>query len=70
MSEGYTLLTKQAVDGAYTDYFFGNRKKHNGYPMRLRAVVQNWLLLFRQEMLLNGQKRRIIDLQSEGEDED
>jgi hypothetical protein len=38
--------------------------------MRLRAVVQNRLLLFRQEMLLNGQKRRIIDLQSEGEDED
>jgi GTP-binding protein EngB required for normal cell division len=70
MSEGYTSLTKQAVDGAYTDHFFGNRKKHDGYPMRLRAVVQNRLLLFRQEMLLNGQKRRIIDLQSEGEDED
>jgi GTP-binding protein EngB required for normal cell division len=70
MSEGYTSLTKQAVDGAYTDHFFGNRKKHDGYPMRLRAVVQNRLFLFRQEMLLNGQKRRIIDLQSEGEDED
>jgi len=70
MSEDYTSLTKQAVDGAYTDHFFGNRKKHDGYPMRLRAVVQNRLVLFRQEMLLNGQKRRITDSQSEGEDED
>jgi GTP-binding protein EngB required for normal cell division len=70
MSEDYTSLTKQAVDGAYTDQFFGNRKKHDGYPMRLRAVVQNRLVLFRQEMLLNGQKRRITDSQSEGENED
>lgn len=70
MSEDYTSLIKQAVDGAYTDPFFGNRKKHDGYPMRLRAVVQNRLVLFRQEMLLNGQKRRITDSQSEREDED
>jgi hypothetical protein len=69
MSEGYTSLTKQAIDGAYTDPFFGNRKKHDGYPMRLRAVVQNRLELFRQEMLLNGQKRRITDPQNESEDE-
>jgi hypothetical protein len=70
MSEDYTSLTNQAVDGAYTDHFFGNRKKHDGYPMRLRAVVQNRLVIFRQEMLLNGQKLRITDSQSEGGDED
>ncbi len=43
-----TSLMKQAIDGAYTDRFFGSRKKHDGYPMRLRAVVQNRLLDFRQ----------------------
>ncbi|KAH8586079.1 P-loop containing nucleoside triphosphate hydrolase protein [Bisporella sp. PMI_857] len=70
LSEEYTSLTKQAIDGTYTDRFFGIRKKHDGYPMRLRAKVQNLLLDFRQEMLLNGQSQRITDSENEGGDED
>ncbi|KAI1878828.1 hypothetical protein JX265_003005 [Neoarthrinium moseri] len=70
LSEDYTSLMKQATDGAYADRFFGSRKKHDGYPMRLRAVVQNRLIEFRQEMLLNGQSQRIIDSESEDGDED
>ncbi|KAH8897687.1 hypothetical protein GQ53DRAFT_791525 [Thozetella sp. PMI_491] len=70
LSENYTSLTTQAIDGAYTDRFFGSRKKFDGYPMRLRAVVQNRLLDYRQEMLLNGQRQRITDSESEDEDED
>lgn len=69
LSEDFTSLTKQAVDGAYTHSFFGDRRKHEGYPRRLRAVVQNRLLEFRQEMLLNGQKQSITNSESEGEDE-
>ena len=69
LSEDYTSLTKQATDGTYADRFFGLRKKHDGYPKRLRAVVQNRLLEFRQEMFLNGQSQRIADSESEGEDE-
>ena len=70
LSEDYTSLTKQAIDGTYTDCFFGMRKKHDGYPRRLRAVVQNRLLEFRQDMFLNGQSQRITDSESESEDED
>ena len=70
LSEDYTSLTQQAVDGTYTDCFFGMRKKHEGYPRRLRAVVQNRLLEFKQDMFLNGQSRRITDSsESEGEGE-
>lgn len=69
VSEDFTSLTKQAIDGAYTDRFFGNRKQYEGYPTRLRAVVQNRLLAFRDEMLLNGQNQRIVDPDSEDGDE-
>jgi len=70
LSEDYTSLTRQAVDGTYTDRFFGMRKKHAGYPRRLRAVVQNRLLEFRQDMFLNGQSQRITESESESEDKD
>ncbi|KAH7411322.1 P-loop containing nucleoside triphosphate hydrolase protein [Cadophora sp. MPI-SDFR-AT-0126] len=69
LSEEYTSLMRQAIDGTYGDRFFGARKKHDGYPRRLRAVVQNLLLEFRQEMFLNGQSQRITESESEGEDE-
>ncbi|EOO00605.1 putative interferon-induced gtp-binding protein mx protein [Phaeoacremonium minimum UCRPA7] len=69
VSEGFTSLTEQSIDGAYMDRFFGDRKERNGYPRKLRAVVQNRLLEFRQEMLLNGQSQTIIDSESEGENE-
>lgn len=70
VGEDYTSLMMQAVNGTYTDRFFGNRKKLDGYPMRLRAVVQNRLLVFGREMLLNGQTQRIVDSDSESGDED
>lgn len=69
MSEDFTTLTRQALDGAYTDRFFGSRKKRDGYPMRLRAVVQNRLLDFRHDMLLNGQSQRIVESDNESRDE-
>lgn len=68
LSEDYTSLTTQAIEGTYTDRFFGIRKKHDMYPRRLRAVVRNQLFEFRQDMFLNGQSRRITDSESEGED--
>jgi hypothetical protein len=69
VGEDFTSLTKQAIDGAYTDRFFGSRKEYGGYPTRLRAVVQNRLLEFRDEMLLNGQSQRIVDPDNEDGDE-
>jgi GTP-binding protein EngB required for normal cell division len=70
LSEDYTSLTRQAIEGTYTDRFFGSRKKHDGYPRRLRAVVQNRLLEFRDDMFLNGQSQRITDSGSEDDDDD
>lgn len=68
VSENYTSLVTQAVEGTYTDRFFGNRKKIDKYHTRLRAVVQNQLREFAEEMRLSGQSQHIVDSESEGED--
>ncbi len=67
ISEKYTSLVTQAVDGTYTDNFFGNRKNIDKYNTRLRAVVQNRLRDFAEEMRLSGQTNYIVDSESEGE---
>lgn len=67
VSEDYTSLVTQAVEGTYTDRFFGSRKKIDKFPTRLRAVVQNRLREFAEEMRLSGQSQYIVDSESEGE---
>ncbi|KAK2593836.1 hypothetical protein QQS21_008451 [Conoideocrella luteorostrata] len=68
VSEEYTSLATQAVEGMYTDRFFGSRKKVEKFHTRLRAVVQGQLRGFADEMRLNGQSQDIIDSDSEGQD--
>ncbi|KAJ0107643.1 P-loop containing nucleoside triphosphate hydrolase protein [Diaporthe amygdali] len=67
LSEEYTSLVTQAVEGTYTDRFFGNRKKFHNFNTRLRAVVQNRLREFAEDMRLSGQSQYIVDSESEGE---
>lgn len=67
VSEEYTSLVTQAVDGTYTDRFFGNRKDWYKFPTRLRAVVRHRLREFAEEMRLNGQSQYIVESGSEGE---
>ncbi|KAJ9138996.1 p-loop containing nucleoside triphosphate hydrolase protein [Coniochaeta hoffmannii] len=67
LSEEYTSLVTQAVEGTYTDRFFGNRKKVDKFCTRLRAVVQSRLHNFAEEMRLNGQSQYIVDPESESE---
>ncbi len=67
VSEEYTSLVTQAVEGTYTDRFFGNRKKIDKFHTRLRAVVQSRLREFAEEMRLSGQSQYIVDSESEGE---
>ena len=67
VSEEYTSLVTQAVEGTYTDRLFGNRKKIDKFHTRLRAVVQSRLREFAEEMRLNGQRQYIVDSESEGE---
>lgn len=52
---------KAAVDGVYNDPFFGSAKTDKGYRKRLRAVVQNTLAKFGEDMCKNGEKRTIIE---------
>lgn len=67
VSEEYTSLVTQAVEGTYTDRFFGSRRKFDKFPTRLRAVVQGLLREFAEEMRLSGQSQHIVDSESEGE---
>ncbi|KAF9777043.1 hypothetical protein IL306_004686 [Fusarium sp. DS 682] len=70
VSEEYTSLMMQAVEGTYTNQFFGNRKNDDKFFRRLRAVVQNSLHGFAQNMRLNGRTYHIIDSDSEEENHD
>lgn len=67
VSEEYTSLVTQAVEGTYTDRFFGNRKRIDKFHTRLRAVVQCRLGEFAEEMRLSGQSQYIVDSESEGD---
>jgi GTP-binding protein EngB required for normal cell division len=67
VSEDYTYLMRQAVDGTYNDRFFGERKSRASFNRRLRAVVRMRLDQFAEEMRLDGQSQQIIDSASEDE---
>jgi len=58
----FSTLMKSAVDGTYNDPFFGNAKTTEGYRKRLRAVVQNALTDFREEIQANGHARTVIEM--------
>ena len=68
VSQEFSNLMKEAVDGLYSNPFFGSSKTEDGYQKRLRAVVQNTLTDFAEEMRLRGQTRTIVE--SPGEDFD
>ncbi|KAI7764274.1 hypothetical protein LZL87_012683 [Fusarium oxysporum] len=68
VSENYTILMRQAIDGTYTDRFFGKRNERDSFGKRLRAVVRLRLDEFAEEMRVNGQSQHIVDSASECED--
>lgn len=68
VSEAYTSLVSQAVEGTYTSRFFGAPKMIDKFSTRLRAVVQNRLGEFAEDMRLNGQSQYIVDSDSDDED--
>ncbi|CAJ2503470.1 Uu.00g108640.m01.CDS01 [Anthostomella pinea] len=61
VSTGFTSLMKDAIDGNYTDTFFADKEDVDAYPRRLRAVVQNTLSDFAEEMRREGHARIILD---------
>ncbi|KAL9023560.1 MAG: hypothetical protein Q9196_007129 [Gyalolechia fulgens] len=61
LSQEFQALVKAAVDGTYTDPFFGDAKSGPGYQKRLRAVVQNLNLDFADDIARRGHCREITD---------
>ncbi|KAI5917849.1 P-loop containing nucleoside triphosphate hydrolase protein [Camillea tinctor] len=57
ISQRFQGLVKSALDGTYTDPFFGNADTDEGYHKRLRAVIQNINRGFADEIIQHGHKR-------------
>lgn len=67
VSQDFTFLVKSAVDGNYTDGFFGSASTDLGAQKRLRAVVQNLLLDYARTMREKGHSKHIVDKVSPNE---
>ncbi|KAI1273005.1 P-loop containing nucleoside triphosphate hydrolase protein [Xylaria sp. FL0933] len=60
-SHRFSNLVQQAVDGVYRDKFFGDARVDRDYNKRLRAVVQNTLSDFSNEIGSRGEARAIVE---------
>lgn len=60
ISQRFSALVKAAVDGVYVDEYFGDPMTPKGESRRLRAVIQDLLLRFAEDMRRNGQYQEII----------
>ena len=61
IAQSFSSLTKAATDGTYIHDFFGDANSDVGYSRRLRAVVQNQLLDFAEDMRRWGHRRHIVE---------
>lgn len=61
LTELYQPLAKAAVDGTYSDPFFGNAKSAIGYQKRIRAVIHNHSQSFAQIIARKGHYYQITE---------
>lgn len=61
IGQSFQFLAQAAVDGTYSDPFFGNPRDLLESVKRLRAGVQNLNLNFAQTMRLRGHNRKIVE---------
>ncbi|OQV10542.1 hypothetical protein CLAIMM_14523 isoform 2 [Cladophialophora immunda] len=59
-SKKFSDLMKDSIGGDYSDPFFDPRNEE-GYKRRLRAVIQNIMSGFAEEMRLRGHSVRLVD---------
>ncbi|KAL8852805.1 MAG: hypothetical protein Q9221_002314 [Calogaya cf. arnoldii] len=59
-SQRFSTLVRAAVDGVYDDEFFGDPMGPEGEGKRLRAVIQDLLMRFADDVRQNGHKWEII----------
>ncbi|KAL9099779.1 MAG: hypothetical protein Q9163_004766 [Psora crenata] len=61
ISQLFSSLVKAAVDGVYVHGFFGDAMTDLGFNKRLRAVVQDILLQFADDMRREGHSQEIVE---------
>jgi len=61
VSQSFSTLVRAAIDGQYSDPFFGDASTDGGYQKRLRAVLQNTLTDFAADMRRKGHAVTIVD---------
>ncbi|KAI1559982.1 interferon-induced GTP-binding protein Mx, partial [Pyrenophora tritici-repentis] len=61
VSQSFSTLVRAAIDGQYSDSFFGDASTPEGYHKRLRAVLQNTLIDFAEDMRKKGHTHTITD---------
>ena len=61
IGQSFQALTKAAVDGTYSDEFFGDTETEEDYSKRLRAVIENLNLDYANKMRDQGHNRRIVE---------
>lgn len=57
----FSVLMKASIDGVYSDAFFGHARTGEGRRKRLRAVVQNGLEDFAENVRTKGHAQAIIE---------
>jgi hypothetical protein len=61
ISQSFSSLIKTAVDGVYVHNFFGDATIKAGYSKRFRAVIQNFLINFAEDMRREKYNQNIIE---------
>jgi GTPase SAR1 family protein len=69
ISQSFSSLVKAAVGGVYVHDFFGDATTKAGYSKRLRAIVQNSLVDFAEDMRREGHDQEITEDAPEQDDE-
>jgi hypothetical protein len=61
VSQDFSSLVRAAIDGVYVNPFFGDPRNEDEYGKRLRAVVQNTLTAFSDDMRQKGHAKKIVE---------
>ncbi|KAF5007081.1 hypothetical protein FDECE_6585 [Fusarium decemcellulare] len=70
IGQSFQGIVKTAVEGNYTDSFFGDAKSATGYEKRIRAVIQNRAIDFADSLGKKGKLLRIYDDDDDDEEEE
>lgn len=61
VSDAFTTILKDAINGKYDNEYFGDATTEEGYAKRIRAVTNNMLEQFAEEVRCRGHKYQIVE---------